>query len=62
MICNEPLEDGWHGDHVRAFSQGGATELSNGQALCPTCNLKKGDKEIGVEPYGSQKDKLKAKD
>jgi superfamily II DNA or RNA helicase len=31
-----------HGDHVIAWSEGGATELDNLQALCASCNLKKG--------------------
>ena len=32
----------WHADHVIPFSKGGVTHLSNGQALCPPCNLSKG--------------------
>ena len=31
----------WHADHKIPFSKGGPTELWNGQALCPTCNLSK---------------------
>jgi hypothetical protein len=30
-----------HADHMRAWSKGGPTVLSNAQALCETCNLKK---------------------
>lgn len=41
-ICAAPLEPGWHADHVQARSRGGPTQVSNGQALCPPCNLKKG--------------------
>ncbi len=33
-----------HGDHVVAWSEGGATELANLQALCVSCNLKKGNR------------------
>jgi superfamily II DNA or RNA helicase len=40
--CEEPLDPGWHSDHVIPHSLSGATELLNGQALCPACNLKKG--------------------
>ena len=31
----------WHADHKIPFSRGGPTELWNGQALCPPCNLSK---------------------
>lgn len=44
--CGVELKTGWHGDHIKAHSRGGETELHNGQALCPKCNLKKGNKEI----------------
>ena len=40
--CGEPLQPGWHADHVEPVSAGGATEPANGQALCPRCNLDKG--------------------
>lgn len=40
--CGSALESGWHADHITAWSHGGTTDLLNGQALCPTCNLKKG--------------------
>lgn len=40
--CGSSLHRGFHGDHVRPFIQGGATTLNNGQALCASCNLKKG--------------------
>ena len=40
--CGAPLEPGWHGDHVNPYSAGGPTDLINGQALCPPCNLQKG--------------------
>ena len=41
--CGDPLEPGWHGDHVVPYSVGGPTDVINGQALCPSCNLKKGN-------------------
>jgi 5-methylcytosine-specific restriction endonuclease McrA len=34
--------DKWHADHIVPWIQGGRTEVSNGQVLCPICNLKKG--------------------
>jgi superfamily II DNA or RNA helicase len=40
--CGTELQRGWHGDHVLPHSMGGVTDVVNGQALCPTCNLKKG--------------------
>src|SRR5579859_2824043 len=45
-VCGKPLESGWHADHVQPWSRGGETDVINGQALCPTCNLKKGNKEM----------------
>lgn len=42
--CGIELQEGWHGDHVTAFSRGGATDLNNGQALCAACNLKKSNR------------------
>lgn len=40
--CGIGLEPGWHADHHDPHSRGGATDVINGQALCPTCNLRKG--------------------
>lgn len=40
--CGDPLQRGWHADHVMPARDGGATEPRNGQALCPRCNLRKG--------------------
>ena len=40
--CGVELGDGWHADHIVPWSMGGATDVTNGQALCPDCNLKKG--------------------
>ncbi|CAN5759634.1 hypothetical protein BH20ACI4_BH20ACI4_20780 [soil metagenome] len=45
-ICGREIEDGWHGDHIEAFSLGGETNLKNGQALCQKCNLSKSNKQI----------------
>ena len=40
--CGMPLEQGWHADHIVPYSLGGLTDVANGQALCPVCNLTKG--------------------
>lgn len=45
-LCGVALATGWHADHDVAFSRGGATDVANGQALCPTCNLKKGSGNV----------------
>jgi len=42
-MCGTELEPGWHADHIHPHSRGGKTDVINGQALCPTCNLKKGN-------------------
>ena len=42
VLCGDALSD-WHADHIQAYATGGATDVINGQALCPPCNLKKGD-------------------
>src|SRR5258706_611442 len=34
---------------MRAWSRGGATDVVNGQALCPACNLKKGNRAMAKE-------------
>lgn len=44
MKCGAFLGKDFHADHVIAFSNGGATVTNNGQALCRTCNLRKGNK------------------
>lgn len=43
--CGKQLPDDWHADHITPWSTGGTTDISNGQALCPECNLKKGRAE-----------------
>lgn len=43
-ICGGELDltHGWHADHITPHTAGGPTNIDNGQALCPTCNLTKG--------------------
>jgi superfamily II DNA or RNA helicase len=40
--CSAELQPGWHADHITPYTAGGPTDVVNGQALCPDCNLKKG--------------------
>lgn len=44
VMCNTPLDTSFHADHIIPFSKGGITDVSNGQALCPTCNMQKGNR------------------
>jgi len=48
--CGIELEQGWHADHEQPWSHGGITDVINGQALCPTCNLKKGAQVESKKP------------
>lgn len=41
-LCRCQLGDNWHADHMTPWVGGGHTDVSNMQALCPACNLKKG--------------------
>lgn len=44
-MCEEHFEIGkMEGDHIKPWSQGGKTELSNGQMLCRDCNRSKSNK------------------
>ena len=40
--CGVELAPGWHADHEHPYVAGGPTDVTNGQALCPRCNLRKG--------------------
>tara|TARA_B100000035_G_C20872031_1_gene496632 strand:+ start:343 stop:540 length:198 start_codon:yes stop_codon:yes gene_type:complete len=43
-LCGVKLSKDFHADHIIPFSRSGKTILKNGWALCPKCNLKKGNK------------------
>lgn len=65
-ICSAELSRGWHADHVVPWSRGGETDVMNGQALCPACNMAKGNRMTGftlwpkgIEPRGWQETALK---
>lgn len=46
QLCLTQCKDtDWHADHKKPHSKGGQTVLSNGQVLCPACNLKKGNRQ-----------------
>lgn len=49
--CSAPLPPDFHADHRHPHSQGGATILANGQALCPTCNIIKGTKVVQLRTW-----------
>lgn len=42
--CGLDLQEDWEADHVVPYSKGGKTQSDNGQALCPVCNRRKGNK------------------
>lgn len=50
-ICGAELSRGWHADHVVPWSRGGQTDVMNGQALCPACNMAKGNRMAGLKPW-----------
>lgn len=54
-VCGVDLEPGWHADHMDPWSKGGATDVINGQALCPDCNLEKGHTSMpALRPWQKQ--------
>lgn len=45
--CGRELDPkDWHADHIHPHNLGGKTDVINGQALCPQCNLLKGGKTM----------------
>lgn len=42
QLCGEQLGAGWHADHVLPWRVTQTTNVFDMQALCPSCNLKKG--------------------
>lgn len=51
--CGTGLGPGWHADHEIPYSAGGPTDVINGQALCPACNLTKGDNFMELRKWQS---------
>lgn len=52
--CRAELGPEWHADHITPWSAGGTTDVINGQALCPTCNLKKGNRLTVLRAWQQQ--------
>ena len=40
--CGEPLPDNWHADHATPYVVTGQTNLFEMDAMCPSCNARKG--------------------
>ena len=57
-ICGRALKANFHADHIKPFSRGGKTITANGQALCPECNLLKGNKFMAIKLRDWQTDAL----
>ena len=51
VMCGEPLDTTWEADHIVPYSLDGKTEINNGQALCSTCNKKKGTTVISMKEH-----------
>ena len=49
--CGKELEGGFHAVMPIPWSKGGATDVTNGRALCAKCNLMKGDKQMISESH-----------
>jgi hypothetical protein len=46
-LCGVALPESWHADHAeKPFVISQRTNVFEMQALCPTCNLKKGCKDV----------------
>ena len=45
-ICGTILDELWEPDHIVPFSEGGPTDVVNGQATCRTCNRAKGGRKV----------------
>lgn len=58
--CGADLEPGWHADHVTEWSRGGPTDVINGQALCPSCNLRKRPKTVTTKLRTWQEEALRS--
>jgi superfamily II DNA or RNA helicase len=53
--CGIGLTQSFHADHVVPYSKGGKTVTKNGAALCPQCNLKKGNKmKFEMRPWQTE--------
>ena len=48
QMCGCDLPDDWHADHITPWSKTRRTNVFELQALCPTCNLRKGKRDANV--------------
>ncbi len=46
QICGDRLTSNWEPDHIIPFSEGGITDVTNGQATCRPCNRAKGARHV----------------
>lgn len=44
-ICRRVLPKGYHVDHIVPIAKGGLHQAANIQLLCPTCNMRKSDRD-----------------
>ncbi len=57
--CGQPLDMGWHADHVTPYSVAQSTDPFDMQALCPKCNINKGNR---MQPDWLQIDRSKLRE
>jgi 5-methylcytosine-specific restriction endonuclease McrA len=46
--CGRDLPHDWHADHIVPFRVSQRTNVHEMQALCPACNLAKGDRSCQI--------------
>jgi superfamily II DNA or RNA helicase len=54
--CGQELPDSWHADHVVPYAVSPRTNVHEMQALCPKCNLRKGDSWMILREHQSEID------
>ena len=51
QLCEVHIRmENFHADHIYPWSRGGETSISNGQALCSNCNIRKSDEIEEKQP------------
>src|SRR4051812_10336433 len=60
VLCRRAIPfDLMHGDHIEPWSKGGRTSLENCQALCGSCNLRKGSQPQAIVAAKFEAEKLR---